>query len=78
MRMYDLIMRKRGGAALTDAEVSFFVDGFTRGEIPDYQAAALLMAIYFKGLNPHETAVLTDCMARSGEMADLSPSPVSR
>ena len=75
MRMYDIITHKRSGEPLTDQEIAFFIEGFTKDEIPDYQAAALLMAIYFKGLNPHETAVLTDCMARSGEMADLSPIP---
>jgi len=75
MRMYDIITHKRSGAELSDAEIDFFVSGFTSGTIPDYQAAALLMAVYFKGLNPHETAVLTDCMARSGDMADLSSIP---
>lgn len=75
MRMYDIIMEKRGGAALSDEQIKFVVDGFTKGEIPDYQMSALLMAIYFKGMNPHETAYLTDCMAHSGDMIDLSPIP---
>ena len=48
MRMYDLIMKKRKGEELTTEEINFFVDGFTKGEIPDYQASAMLMAIFFK------------------------------
>lgn len=72
MRMYDIIQRKRDGEMLTDAEIAFFVSGCCDGSIPDYQISALLMAIYFRGLNEHETAVLTDCMARSGDMVDLS------
>ncbi|MEG0109876.1 MAG: thymidine phosphorylase, partial [Oscillospiraceae bacterium] len=75
MRMYDIIMAKRSGEVLTDAEIKFVIDGFTKGEIPDYQVSALLMAIYFKGMNTHETAYLTDCMAHSGDMIDLSPIP---
>ncbi|MEG0839095.1 MAG: pyrimidine-nucleoside phosphorylase [Hydrogenoanaerobacterium sp.] len=75
MRMYDIIMAKRGGAALTDEQIKFVVEGFTTGDIPDYQVSALLMAIYFKGMNTHETAFLTDCMAHSGDMIDLSPIP---
>ncbi len=72
MRMYDIIMKKRGGEALSDAEIAFFISGYTMGEIPDYQVSALLMAIYFQGMNAHETAYMTDCMARSGDMIDLS------
>ena len=64
MRMYDIIMKKRDGGVLTDEEIGYFVNGYTEGEIPDYQASALLMAIYFQGLNKHETACLTGCMAR--------------
>ncbi|MEG1953053.1 MAG: pyrimidine-nucleoside phosphorylase [Hydrogenoanaerobacterium sp.] len=75
MRMYDIIMAKRGGAALTDEQIKFVVEGFTTGDIPDYQVSALLMAIYFKGMSTHETAFLTDCMAHSGDMIDLSPIP---
>ena len=75
MRMYDIIYRKKHGEALTDEEIRFFVEGFTRSEIPDYQAAALLMAICLKGMDEHETATLTDAMLRSGDMADLSSIP---
>lgn len=72
MRMYDLIIKKRNGEVLTDEEIAFFVNGYTADQIPDYQASALLMAIFFRGMNEHETAVLTDCMAHSGDMVDLS------
>ncbi len=72
MRMYDIIMKKRNGQVLTNDEISFFVNGYTRGEIPDYQIAALLMAIYFRGLNQEETLYLTLNMAESGDNMDLS------
>lgn len=60
------------GFPLTDEEISFVVQGCTDGSIPDYQLSALMMAIYFQGLDPHETAVLTDRMAHSGDLVDLS------
>lgn len=72
MRMYDIIEKKRDGKALTDEEIKFFVDGFTNEKIPDYQASALCMAIYFRGMNESETVTLTKCMAKSGDMLDLS------
>ena len=72
MRMYDVIRRKRDGEELTDSEIAFFIEGYTRGEIPNYQAAALCMAIYYKGMSERETVTLTDCMARSGDTVDLS------
>ena len=72
MRMYDIIHKKRDGFPLTDEEIGFVVQGCTDGSIPDYQLSALMMAIYFQGLDPHETAVLTDRMAHSGDMVDLS------
>ena len=72
MRMYDIIHKKREGNELSDEEIAFFVEGFTKGEIPDYQAAALCMAIYFRGMNKRETVTLTGCMARSGDSVDLS------
>ena len=75
MRMYDIISRKKNGGALSEEEIRFFTEGFTRGEIPDYQAAALLMAICLRGMDGRETALLTDAMMRSGEMADLSSIP---
>ncbi|MFA5341100.1 MAG: thymidine phosphorylase [Clostridia bacterium] len=72
MRMYDIIQRKRDNHELTDEQIRFFVKGYTDGSIPDYQAAALLMAIYFNGMNDHETTTLTLAMAESGDMIDLS------
>lgn len=75
MRMYDIIMKKRNGEALNDAEIKFFVDGYVSGEIPDYQVSALLMAIYFMGMTAEETAALTLCMANSGETVDLTSIP---
>ena len=75
MRMYDIITNKKNGLALSGEQIRFFVDGFAAGEIPDYQAAALLMAICLKGMDAAETAALTDAMTRSGGMADLSSIP---
>jgi pyrimidine-nucleoside phosphorylase len=75
MRMYDIIRKKRDGAPLPQKEIEFFVKHFTSGAIPDYQAAALLMAVFFCGMNKTETVQLTDAMARSGEMLDLSAIP---
>lgn len=72
MRMYDIIMKKRNGFPLTKEEIYYFVDGFTNGTIPDYQASALLMAIYFQHMNYEETLNLTMAMADSGEHLDLS------
>lgn len=72
MRMYDVIMAKRKGKSLSKEEIDFFINGYTKGEIPDYQVAALLMAIYFKGMNKEETANLTMAMANSGDKLDLS------
>ncbi len=72
MRMYDIIQNKRDGGVMSDEEIQFFVDGVTSGEIPDYQISALLMAIYFRGMNEHETSALTLAMAKSGDMIDLS------
>ena len=72
MRMYDIILKKRNGEELTDGEIAFFIDGYTRGEIPDYQASALMMAIFYKGMTDRETVCLTDRMAHSGDTVDLS------
>ncbi len=72
MRMYDLIMKKRNGGILTEEEIQFFITGYTNGEIPDYQVSALMMAIYFQGMNEEETYHLTMAMTHSGEMLDLS------
>lgn len=72
MRMYDLIIKKRNGGKLTKEEIQYFVDGFTSGEIPDYQVSALLMAIYFRKMSYEETLNLTMAMAHSGDILDLS------
>lgn len=72
MRMYDIIAKKRDGETLTRAELAFAVQGYVSGEVPDYQMSALLMAIYLRGMTDEETAILTDVMARSGDMVDLS------
>lgn len=72
MRMYDVIAKKRDGGTLNREELAFAVNGFVNGQVPDYQMSALLMAIYLKGMTGEETAQLTDLMAHSGKMADLS------
>jgi pyrimidine-nucleoside phosphorylase len=72
MRAVDIIINKRDGLELTTEEIRFFVEGYTRGEIPDYQAAAWAMAVLLKGMNARETADLTLAMANSGEILDLS------
>ena len=72
MRMYDILLKKKRGQELSERELHFFVEGYTRGEIPDYQASALLMAICLNGMTERETTDLTMAMAESGEMLDLS------
>ncbi len=72
MNMYEIIRKKRDGGTLSAAEIAFFVEGYTKGDIPDYQASALAMAIYFKGMDAKETAALTMAMAASGDTVDLS------
>lgn len=72
MRMVDLIAKKRDGKELTTEEINFFIKGYTAEEIPDYQASALAMAIYFQDMNERERADLTMAMAHSGDMIDLS------
>ena len=67
----DIIIKKRDGGSLTEAEIKFFAQGVTDGRFADYQATALLMAIFLRGMTPQETAWLTDAMMRSGEMIDL-------
>ena len=72
MRMVDLIIKKRDGHELTDEEIKFWIDGYVKGEIPDYQSSAMNMAIFFRGMNKREIATLTDYMEHSGEVIDLS------
>ena len=72
MRAVDVIARKRDGAALTTEEIRWFVDAYAREQIPDYQAAAWLMAVYLQGMDRRETVDLTMSMAESGDMLDLS------
>lgn len=75
MRALDVIAKKRDGGELTAAEIEFMVRAYTAGEIPDYQMAAFLMAVYIRGMNRRETGALTLAMARSGEQLDLSALP---
>lgn len=72
MNTVELIVKKRGGGALTEGEIAFLIDGYVSGKIPDYQMSALLMAIYFSGLSEEETLFLTNEMIKSGETLDLS------
>ncbi|MGC8857038.1 MAG: pyrimidine-nucleoside phosphorylase, partial [Anaerolineae bacterium] len=72
MRAVDIIIKKRDGQELSDEEIAFFVQGFTTGEIPDYQVSAWAMAVLLNGMTPGETTALTLAMARSGQMLDLS------
>ncbi len=72
MRMVDIIIKKRDKGELSEAEIDFFIQGYTKGDIPDYQASALAMAILINGMTTQETTNLTLAMARSGEILDLS------
>lgn len=72
MRMYDLIIKKRNGNSLSKEEIEFMITEYTKGNIPDYQMSAMMMAIYFVGMNDEETLYLTMAMAHSGDMLDLS------
>lgn len=75
MRASDLIQKKRDGQELTRDEIFFLIAGHTRGEIPDYQMTAWLMAVYWRGMSPRETSDLTETMLRSGQVLDLSRLP---
>ena len=75
MRMYDLIVKKKRGGVMSDEEIKFAVDGFTKGEIPAEQMSAWLMAVWFRGMNSKETSALTDAMLHSGDTVDLSDIP---
>src|SRR5713226_720048 len=72
MRTVDLIHRKRDGEELSREEIKYIVDGYTRGEIPDYQVSAFLMAVFFKGMSDHEVSALTESMVHSGAVLDFS------
>ena len=75
MRTVDLIQRKRDGQELAPEEITGLVEGFTSGQIPDYQMSAFLMAVFFAGMTDKEVSALTDCLLRSGETVDLSSVP---
>ena len=72
MRMVDLIVKKREGHELTDEEIRFWINGYAKGEIPDYQSSAMQMAIVFRGMSKREVSTMTDAMEHSGEVLDLS------
>lgn len=73
MRMFDIITAKKRGREHTRAELQFMIDGYVAGTIPDYQMSAWMMAVCMKGMTDEETATLTDIMAHTGDMVDLSP-----
>jgi pyrimidine-nucleoside phosphorylase len=75
MRAVDIIARKRDGFELTTEQIGTFIAGYTKGEIPDYQASALAMAIFFRGMTAPETVALTEAMMHTGEVLDLSDLP---
>ncbi|MEP9853425.1 pyrimidine-nucleoside phosphorylase [Staphylococcus aureus] len=72
MRMVDIIEKKRDGQTLTSEEIEFFIKGYTNGDIPDYQASSLAMAVFFQDMNDDERAALTMAMVNSGDVIDLS------
>jgi len=78
VRAVDVIQRKRDGAELLPDEIEFLIRGYARGEVPDYQAAAFAMAVFFRGMTPAETVALTESMMRTGEVLDLSELPGPR
>ncbi len=71
--MYDIILKKRKGAVLTKEEIDFFIEGYSQGIIPDYQASAFMMTLFFQKMNRDETVFLTKAMINSGDILDLSP-----
>src|SRR5262249_47981922 len=75
MRTVDLIQRKRDGEELSPEEIEFLVDGYTKGDIPDYQMSSFLMAVFYSGMSDREVSRLTECMLRSGDTVDLSSVP---
>jgi pyrimidine-nucleoside phosphorylase/thymidine phosphorylase len=75
LRAVDIIRKKRDGGALSPAEIGFFIDGYTAGRVPDYQASALAMAVFFRGMTAEETVALTRSMMGTGEVLDLTALP---
>src|ERR1700735_889869 len=75
MRTVDLIHRKRDGEELAPEEIELLVEGYTSGDIPDYQMSSFLMAVFFSGMSDREVSRLTECMLRSGDTVDLSSVP---
>ena len=75
MRIVDIIVRKRDGAALTREEIEFFVSGVAANTVPEYQTSALLMAMLLRGMSADETGWLTEAMVASGRRVDLSGNP---
>src|SRR5882757_4401514 len=75
MRTVDLIQRKRDGKELAPEEIAYLVEGYTSGDIPDYQMSAFLMAVFYSGMTDREVGQLTECMLRSGDTVDLSDIP---
>ncbi|MDP8981787.1 MAG: thymidine phosphorylase [Acidobacteriota bacterium] len=75
MRTVDLIQRKRNGEELSPDEITFLVNGYTQGEIPDYQVSAFLMSVFFSGMTDREVSAFTDAMIRTGETVDLTSIP---
>src|SRR5271155_3476046 len=75
MRTVDLIHRKRDAAELAPEEIEFLIEGYTSGDIPDYQMSSFLMAVFFSGMSDREVSRLTECMLRSGDTVDLSAVP---
>ena len=75
MRAYDLILKKRNGYTLDRAEIEYFLSGYVKGSIPDYQMAALAMAIYFRGMTEEEALNLTETMVNSGDTISLAEIP---
>ena len=73
MLMVDIIRKKRDGGKLSKEEIDYFINGYVKGEIPDYQVSALMMAVFFKGMDDEETHLLTQAMLHSGDVLDLSP-----
>ncbi len=75
MRPYELIKAKRDGRSMSPADIRAFLDGYTQGTVPDYQMAAMCMAVFFKGMSPEELGAWTKAMLDSGEILDLSDTP---